>query len=93
MAAYDINEQVTNQHENLRVLNEDRERSENALLGSTHRDDRVDDDEQNVHDSSHDGGDDIADSRDNRALRMIFVNRFLGHSTGTHHCGRRRSGR
>lgn len=51
-----------------------------AFLTSTYRDNGFDDDDDKVRDGGYDGGDDPADSRDNRALRSISVSNPLGNS-------------
>lgn len=40
----------------------------------THRDNRINDDKDNIRDSVHDGGDDTTNSRDDRTLRQGSVN-------------------
>ena len=55
-------------------------RSRGALQGSTHRDDGVDDDDDNVRNCGYDGSDDIAYSGDDGALILTSENGLLGSS-------------
>lgn len=45
-----------------------------AFKRDTHSDDRINNDKDKICNGSHNSGYDTADSRDNRALTMVFVN-------------------